>query len=205
MTSKNQLSTPAIIGIATLLASMIVLTAFILAGWNEQGATLAARYTARHSFYWFMAAWSASALAQTWPGGWRLTLVRRRRALGLSFAAAHSVHLLALLTAIMGFGHPSNMISIVGGGIGYVLIFAMAATSNDAAVKALGAKRWQLLHRLGGYFLIGIFIFDYGGSFATRPFAAVPALAVIATTLFLKARIWRQSRQRNARKMAEQL
>jgi methionine sulfoxide reductase heme-binding subunit len=189
MTSSKPLTSSAIIGIATFIAFVISLSSVMAWGWNEDGAVHATRYTARYSFYWFMAAWSASALVGTWPGGWRLKLMQRRRALGLSFAAAHSVHLVALLIAIVGFGHPSNMVAIVGGAIGYVVVLAMAATSNNAAIKALGAKRWKALHKFGGFFLTGIFIFDYTGSFASRPYAAISALIVIATAIILKLRI----------------
>jgi methionine sulfoxide reductase heme-binding subunit len=197
MTSKYRLSTPTTIGIAASLAAGIFLFAILNWGWNEDGATHAARYTARISFYWFIAAWSISSVGRVWPGGWRLKLLRRRRAIGLGFAASHSIHLIALLTAIVGFGHPSNWISIVGGGVGYTIVLAMAATSNDRAVKELGARRWQQLHRFGGYFLIGIFIFDYAGSFASRPYAATPALLLIGAAIFLKLRLWVQSYRRN--------
>lgn len=197
MTSKIRLSTLSTIGIAASAAVAICVLAILNWGWNEDGATHAARYTARFSFYWFIAAWSISILARVWPGGWRLMLLRRRRALGLSFAASHSIHLIALLTAIIGFGHPSNLISIVGGSVGYAIVLAMAATSNDRAIKALGARRWQQIHRFGGYFLIGIFVFDYAGSFASRPYAATPALLLIGTAIFLKFRVWVKSYRRN--------
>jgi methionine sulfoxide reductase heme-binding subunit len=198
MTSKYRLSTPAMMGIAATAATAVFLFAILHWGWNEDGATRAARYTARISFYWFIAAWSISSLARVWPGGWRLTLMRRRRALGLGFAASHSVHLVALLTAIVGFGHPSNLISIIGGGVGYAIVLAMAATSNDRAVKAIGAKRWQQLHRFGGYFLIGIFIFDYAGSFGSRPYAATFALLLIGTVILVKLWVLTPSYRQNS-------
>jgi hypothetical protein len=34
-----------------------------------------------------------------------------------------------------------GIITLIGGGFGYVLVYAMALTSNDNAVKKLGLKR----------------------------------------------------------------
>jgi len=45
-----------------------------------------------------------------------------------------------------------------GGAVIYVFIFAMAATSNNASVKLLGAKNWKRLHKTGSYLIwIGLF------------------------------------------------
>lgn len=155
-------------------------------GWSENGAVLASRYTARLSFYWFIAAWSASSLAQIWRGGWRTTLLARRRAVGLGFAAVHSVHFVALIAAIAVFGHESDVPKTIGGGIGYLFVAAMAATSNDASVRALGAKRWKLLHTTGGWVVFAIFLFSYSLSVGNKPEGAGAALVLMATALALR-------------------
>ena len=83
MTSARSISTPAVIGLATLAASLIAAFGYVeFGGWNAEGAGAAARYTARFSFPIFVLAWSASALAKLWPGSWRTVLLRRRRAIG---------------------------------------------------------------------------------------------------------------------------
>lgn len=142
MSTRRLLPTSMIITLTVLAATAIaVAAAAVEGGWTREGALAAARMTARFSFPIFVLAWSASALARLWPGGWRTILLLRRRAIGLSFAGAHGVHLVALLAAILIFGAPSSPVGILGGGVGYVLLTAMALTSNDSAVRALGLVR----------------------------------------------------------------
>jgi methionine sulfoxide reductase heme-binding subunit len=161
-------------------------------GWSLEGAEAATRITARVSFVWFLAAWSASSLAFHWKGGWRLAMLRRRRAIGLGFAAAHGVHLIALSTAIGYFGHESSIVAIVGGGLCYVVIFAMAATSNTWGIRRLGPKGWKRLHTFGGYFAGLIFTNSYVGRLESQPVLAVTALSALALAFGLQvAKTWK--------------
>jgi sulfoxide reductase heme-binding subunit YedZ len=192
---------PTAIAVATALALAIVLAACLThGGWTYEGAAAAARLTARNSFLWFLAAWSASALARLWPGGWRTALLRRRRSVGLGFAASHTVHLGALLVSILVFGHGTKLVTIIGGGIGYLFVLAMAVTSNDASVRRLGPRRWRLLHATGGYVIAGIFAFSYLGRVPTNPALAVPMLALIglAATLRILASVRKRAGMRVA-------
>jgi DMSO/TMAO reductase YedYZ heme-binding membrane subunit len=116
--------------------------------------------------------------------------LRRRRAVGLSFAGAHAVHLVALVSAIVLFGDEASLVSIVGGGLGYVFVAAMALTSNDAAVRAMGPPNWRLLHTVGSYLIAGIFAFSYFGRLEDKPVLAVTALSLLAMTAALKAAAW---------------
>lgn len=168
-------------------------------GWTHDGAMAAARLTARFSFLWFVVAWSASALMRLWPGGWRSQLLYRRRAVGLGFAAAHTVHLAALLIAVLAFAEPRALTTIVGGGIGYAFMAAMALTSNDAAVRAMGPRNWKLLHATGGYALAAIFAFSYYGRLSDKPWLAVPALVLISGAALLRVAAWIKSRARPAK------
>lgn len=94
-------------------------------------------------------------------------LLRNRRGLGLSFALAHSSHLLAL-----------------------------AATSSDAAFTRLGARRWRLLHTLGSYYLWIVFAQSYFPR-ALESAAHFLFLAMLAISLALRAtRRVTQSRMR---------
>jgi sulfoxide reductase heme-binding subunit YedZ len=187
---------PAIaIAIATGLALAIVTGAYLAhGGWTYEGAAAAARLTARDSFLWFLIAWSASAMARLWPGGWRAALLRRRRSVGLGFAASHTVHLGALLIAILVFDHGTTLVTLVGGGIGYLFVFAMAVTSNDAAVRRLGPPRWRLLHATGGYVIAGIFAFSYLGRVPANPVLAVPMLTLIGLAATLRILAWMRKR-----------
>lgn len=183
--------------VVVLIAAVGAVLVAVLGAALERGdgiATAAARYTARYSFYWFVAAWSASALARLWPGGWRAQILFRRRAIGLGFAVAHGVHFLAVLAVLLGAGYKANLIALVGGGAAYVFVALMALTSNDFSVRALGRRGWALLHGVGGYVLASIFAFTYYRGLSAKPAAAGIALAVIAAAALLRAAAWAKGR-----------
>ncbi|MEO9132671.1 MAG: hypothetical protein ABI240_15890 [Sphingomonas sp.] len=185
--TRAAFSLPIAIATATGLGLAIATAAYLAhGGWTYEGAAAAARLTARVSFLWFLIAWSASALARLWPGGWRTALLRHRRSVGLGFAASHTVHLGALLIAILVFDHGTKLATVVGGGIGYLFVLAMAVTSNDASVRKLGPRRWRLLHATGGYVIAGIFAFSYLGRVRADPVLAVPMLALIGLAATLR-------------------
>lgn len=187
MTAARRLSTPTIVAGSAFLAAAIGLLGFTLeGGWSADGAGAAARLTARFSFVWFITAWSASALAKLWPGGWRAVLLRRRRAVGLGFAAAHFVHLGALLIAVLVFATPRSLTTIYGGGFGYVMVALMALTSNDWSVRTLGPRNWKLLHTIGGVVIAGIFFTSYLGRLEDKPWLAIPTLSLLAGAVLLK-------------------
>ena len=81
-------------------------------------------------------------------------LARLRRMLGLFVAFYALVHLLAYVAFDMGFdaGEIARDIAkrpfILVGSLAALLLALLAATSFNRAIKALGAKRWQALHRL---------------------------------------------------------
>ena len=81
-------------------------------------------------------------------------LARFRRMLGLFVYFYVVVHLLSYSWFDMGFDVPdiakdiAKRPFILVGFSAFVLLTPLAATSFNAAIKALGAKRWQLLHKL---------------------------------------------------------
>lgn len=81
-------------------------------------------------------------------------LARFRRMLGLFMYFYAAVHLLSYSWFDMGFDLPeiakdiAKRPFILVGFSAFVLLTPLAATSFNAAIKALGGKRWQLLHRL---------------------------------------------------------
>lgn len=191
MASERRVSTRAIITASALVAAAIVALGYGLeGGWSQDGALAAARLTARFSFLWFITAWSASALAKLWPGGWRTVLLRRRRAMGLGFAAAHFVHLGALLVAVLVFASPRSLTTIYGGGAGYVFVALMALTSNDWSVRTLGPRNWKLLHTVGGIVIAAIFFVSYLGRLEEKPWLAIPTLSLLGGAVLLKVASW---------------
>lgn len=81
-------------------------------------------------------------------------LARFRRMLGLFVYFYVIVHLLSYSWFDMGFDVPeiakdiAKRPFILVGFSSFMLLTPLAATSFNRAVKALGAKRWQLLHKL---------------------------------------------------------
>jgi methionine sulfoxide reductase heme-binding subunit len=187
MTSARSVSTLAIVGLTALAAIGVVAYGYAeFGGWNAEGAGAAARYTARFSFPIFVLAWSASALATLWPGGWRGVMLRRRRAIGLSFAAAHGVHFAALLVAVLVFAAQPSAKTVYGGGFGYVMVALMALTSNDWSLRKLGPRNWKALHTFGGLVIAVIFATSYVGRLEEKAWLAVPALSLLGAALVLK-------------------
>ena len=81
-------------------------------------------------------------------------LVRFRRMLGLFVYFYVVVHLLSYSWFDMGFDVPdiakdiAKRPFILVGFSAFVLLTPLAATSFNAAIKAMGLKRWQMLHKL---------------------------------------------------------
>lgn len=186
--------TPLWVFLVALAAAVIGSGSYALGGWNLDAALAAARWTARFSFTWFLLAWTASSVATLWPGGWRRSLLRRRRALGLSFAAAHFVHAGFFLTAIFAFGVTRPLGLFIGGGTAYAFVLAMALTSNDAAVRWLGARRWRLLHTVGGAVVMAVFVKSYFLRVPEVPAVGIPGSLLILAAFGLRYAAWRRRR-----------
>jgi hypothetical protein len=86
---------------------------------------------------------------------------------------------------------------LLGGGLGFVFIAAMAATSSDAALKALA--RWTLLHRTGVWYLWFVFAF----TFIPDPSRGWDATHAIAVAAFTAAPLVRAAAYAKARRRAQ--
>jgi len=178
------------LGVAAIVAALLAAH-----GLNEAGVRAAVRATARTSFLLFLAAFSASALHRLFPGRATRFLLKNRRYLGVSFAASHAFHFggLAALASIVGdrFWKENPAPIVIGGGLGFAFIFAMAATSFDSTAAFIGPRRWRLLHTAGVHYLWAIFTFDYVGmTLAKSPaYAPLALLAAIAMALRIGARL----------------
>jgi methionine sulfoxide reductase heme-binding subunit len=175
---------------ATTAAALLVAATLLTNGTGVEGWHLATRWTARLSAFVFLTAFLARPLTRIVPSQATLTLLRERRGIGLGFAGAHTVHLAAILTYFAKGGiRPPIFVPILGG-IGYLLIWSMAATSNDRAVHALG-RNWKRLHTFGIYYIWIVFLFTYLGRLKGP---AHPALIYYAmSSLFVVALAVRKS------------
>jgi len=159
-----------------------------------EGVRMVIRFTARTSLLFFCLAFSASALARLVPNAFTLWQRRNRRYLGLTFAASHMLHAGAILAFAKmdpaGFAMATNLASYIFGGIGYAVIIAMAATSFDRTAAAIGPRAWQLLHRIGGYYLMLQFMVSFGKRIPAMPLYSlflIPLFAVLALRLIAMA------------------
>jgi methionine sulfoxide reductase heme-binding subunit len=149
---------------------------------------LAARWTARVSFPLFMITYAASSLTRLWATPWHRSVLRGRRWWGLGFAAAHTVHLGALTYYLYTYGEPPTFATILGGGLAYALLFLMALTSSDAAMRAMG-RGWKRLHSAGIHWLWFIFAFTYLGRVLAGEELPYAALALLVALSALGLRI----------------
>ncbi len=159
----------------------------VLYGFGEEGVRVAIRGTARTTAAVFVVVFCTSALRRRWPGPVTHWGMRNRRYLGLSAAVSHAYHLCFILSLYaMGAGDDTSLVTVIGGGWGFVLLFAMAATSNDASQKRLGVN-WRRMHLLGIWTVWIIYATSYFPAAATSPIAAAASLALVAALLL---RVW---------------
>ena len=185
-------------------SSLLALLTIVLAGlcvwiagmrqFEVEGVRMVIRFTARTSLLLFCLAFSAAALARLVPNAFTRWQRRNRRYLGLTFAASHALHAGAIVAFARmdpaGFAQATNLASYVFGGIGYAVIIAMAATSFDRAAAAIGPRGWQLLHRVGGYYLLLQFMVSFGKRIPAMPLYSlflIPLFAVLALRLLAMA------------------
>jgi len=180
-----------------LLALTLVGLSIWIAGMRQfevDGVRMVIRFTARTSLLFFCLAFSAAALARLWPNAWTRWLRRNRRYLGVTFAASHAIHAVAIACfAVMdpvGYAAATSIASYVFGGIGYAVIIAMTATSFDRTAAAIGARAWRMLHISGGYYLLFQFMVSFGKRIPDMPLYAlflIPLVLVFALRMIAMA------------------
>lgn len=174
---------------AVLTLTLIALSIWI-AGMRQfevQGVRMVIRFTARTSLLLFCLAFSAAALARLWPNAWTRWQRRNRRYLGVTFAASHAIHAVAIAWFASidpaGFAGATSAASYIFGGIGYGFIIALTATSFDRSAAMLGPRAWRALHLTGGYYLLLQFTVSFGKRIPEMPLYAlflIPLAVVFA-------------------------
>ncbi|MDP2264455.1 MAG: protein-methionine-sulfoxide reductase heme-binding subunit MsrQ [Hydrogenophaga sp.] len=153
MTVQRVLSHAGAKGVAFALA-LLPLASLFSAAWSDQLGANPAEALIRSLGDWSLR-FLVLVLAIT-PvrvvTGWS-ALARFRRMVGLFMFFYASLHLLAYAWFDMGFDLPAVVDDVIKrpfilvGMTAWLLLLVMAATSFNRAIKALGARRWQLLHR----------------------------------------------------------
>jgi methionine sulfoxide reductase heme-binding subunit len=166
---------PVAYGVAVLGMSAAILST-PGAGVTELRAVI--RLTAFTSAVPFLLVFTASGWHRRRPSAVSRWLLANRRYLGLSVAASHFWHLLAIIgfaSASPEFRANLQPLTLVFGGAGFVLLGLMAATSTNAAQRALG-RAWGWLHTTGVWVLWLDFVFTYVGPARGSPFHAAMTL-----------------------------
>lgn len=187
-------------GLLSVLLGAMCLVFLVLHGWDVDGLRLVIRSTARTSLVLFVLAFTASAMAELAPGEATRWVRRNRRYLGVSFAASHAYHLAALVALARVdndlFWKLTNPANIVLAGAAYVLLAMMTATSFDRALVWMGARRWRLLHLIGGWYIWISFAVSVGKRVPQGPiYWAMFALVLAAGIARLVAMQRRNRRQ----------
>jgi hypothetical protein len=148
---------------ALVLGSLALLAAY---GTQEAGVRAWIRFTARASVTLFLLAFTARPLRVFWRGDVTRWLLANRRYLGASAALAHFLHGIAIVWLVNAYpeGSEVDLTTLIGGGLGFALYFAMGLTSNDAAVAALGKRGWKWLHTVGAYWVWFVFTLTNWGN-----------------------------------------
>lgn len=178
-------------GLVTLLLSLMVVGIVGTLDFSVDGIRMAIRATARSSLLLFLPVFAASALVRLQPNDATRWLHRNRRYLGVSFAASHILHGFAIIAFAVSdpalFRSMTSTGTLVTGGLAYLFIIAMAATSFDGAVRWLGARNWRVLHWCGSWYIAISFIVTNAKRTPGMPLywlAVTLTLAVIALRLF---------------------
>lgn len=148
------------ISLALVAMSALVLAA---AGTGDEGVRMLIRATARSSAVLFLIAFLARPLRQLWRSDATAFALENRRYFGVSTAVSHLIHAAAIVWLSVAFpaAYQANALTVVFGGLGFFFLFAMAATSSDAAVRALGRSRWTAFHRTGAWYVWFIFAYTF--------------------------------------------
>lgn len=128
-------------------------------------------------------------------------LARFRRMLGLFVFFYGLLHLLSYAWFDMGFDLPDILRDIAKrpfilvGSLALLLLALLAATSFNRAIKAMGARRWQALHR-AVYVVAGLAILHFFWMRSGKnDFGEVAIYAVVLAAL-LGWRVWQRLRKK---------
>lgn len=167
-------------------AGLLALTAGLLA-WQPdvEGARQLIRVTARLSLLLFLLAFVASSWHACWPSLWSAACLGHRRQLGLLFATSHACHAIGIACLAAWADGPlwqalTPAISRWLGGLGYVAILLMAATSSDAAQRWMGLRRWRALHAVCAHWVWLVFTLSSLKRVGAEPLYALPLALLLA-------------------------
>jgi hypothetical protein len=146
------------IGVALGLALVSACLILGMGGIGEKPTRLALEVTARWSFILFWLAYTGNALAQL--SGWE-GIGGHGREFGLSFAAAHLVH----VALVIWLSYLLGRIALSGGlllffAVGLFWVYLLAALSFGGA-RAMGRQAWRITRFVGMNYILIAFGRDF--------------------------------------------
>jgi hypothetical protein len=146
------------IGVALGMALVSACLILGMGGIGEKSTRLALEVTARWSFILFWLAYTGNALAQL--SGWE-GIGGHGREFGLSFAAAHLVH----VALVIWLSYLLGRIALSGGlllffAVGLFWVYLLAALSFGGA-RAMGRQAWRIIRFVGMNYILIAFGRDF--------------------------------------------
>ena len=174
-----------LVGWAALGIGAMCVLALAIHGTGDAGVGAVLRWTARTSAVLFCLAIGASSLRRLWPNAATKWILANRRYLGVSFGVSHTYHLAAVIVYLQNPEIPAGPALLVPTSLAYAFVAAMVATSFDRTASWLGARRWKLLHTVGGWYIWTIMTYTAVEASLRRP-GSIPVAALLIGTLVLK-------------------
>ena len=161
--AARQRHSPLWLWLSLSFATALIVAVAILVkdGAAPDGTKAALRASARFSFLLFWGAYAGGLLRKVplEPAQW---LSKRRREFGLSFAAAHSVHLgLILWLFYVSDTAPVPPKTIIVDGIGFGWMYLMAVLSFNFARRWLNPFAWRVVLNVGLEYIAYVFATDF--------------------------------------------
>lgn len=185
-------------GVASAVLVLMVLIILGVQDFTVDGIRTTIRATARTSLLLFLPAFAASALVKLRPGATSRWLLRNRRYLGVSFAASHGLHAIAIIAFAIRdpllFGEMTSTGTLISGGLAYLFIILMTATSFDRTVIWLGARNWRILHWCGAWYIALSFVVTNAKRTPDMPFYWLPVVLVLLAIALRLISWWRGRR-----------
>jgi hypothetical protein len=136
-----------------------------LLGPTYEGWTLAARTTDEFAGLLFLIAFLSGPLARLFPNSFTTEPQLDRRRLALGFAAAYGVYLFVAIFAATAEGQRLGAPQASAIGFQFILLAAMAATSDIWSAGMMGLAVWRRFHTAALWFFWLAYTFAYLGHF----------------------------------------
>jgi sulfoxide reductase heme-binding subunit YedZ len=184
--SNNRKTVAAFFG-AMVLTCAVSAAYLLTTGIADESISLALRVSGRVAFLILIIVFAARPLQQLLKAPWTAKLLRNRKLLGVAFAGIHTAHLGLIM---MRDAHVPEFDLVVNwsGATIYSFMYLMVITSFSGPARAIGAKAWKVLHKLG------LFVMFFGFSISQIPrtldqLEPVNAILIALAAVALAARI----------------